>query len=258
LFTRIEETPMRTQARSGVARALLPAIALLSTLPAFTDARAAPYRERQGKEVVDAVCSKCHLTGEAGAPKIGDRPAWIPRLRNGLDALVSSATHGHGAMPARGGLADLSDQEIRGAIVYMFNHGLPVGTAAAAAAPPAPADPRHRIVSGTDIYLGMLQAQALRKSGASDAPAGKDYYHVNISLADHRSQAPVGDAQVDVRVSDGMTTQRKPLGPMAANNTVSYGNYFRFASGTYYNITAEIRRPGVPGTIEAKFEFKAP
>jgi hypothetical protein len=45
---------------------------------------------------------------------------------------------------------------------------------------------------------------------------------------------------------------------MAANNTVSYGNYFRFASGTYYNITAEIRRPGVPGTIEAKFEFKAP
>jgi len=34
---------------------------------------------------------------------------------------VRSAIHGHGPMPARGGLADLTDAEIRGAIVYMFS-----------------------------------------------------------------------------------------------------------------------------------------
>ena len=66
------------------------------------------------------------------------------------------------------------------------------------------------------------------------------------------------DAEVKVRVSDGMTAESKTLALVAANQAVSYGNYFRFSSGSAYNITAEIRRPGGPGTMEAKFEFKAP
>src|SRR5256885_44487 len=129
-----EETSMSIQAGSGPARALLPAIVLCAMLPASSGAADAPYKEREGKDVVDAVCSACHAPGkDNAAPKIGDRPAWIPRLKNGLDRLVASAVHGHGAMPARGGLAELSDQEIRGAIVYMFNQGRP------ASAAPAPA-----------------------------------------------------------------------------------------------------------------------
>ena len=74
---------------------------------------------------------------------------------------------------------------------------------------------------------------------------------------DSKSQVPVTDAEVKVRVSDGMTSESKTLGLVAANNTVSYGSYYRFSSGSAYNITADIRRPGVPGTIKAKFEFKA-
>ncbi|MGZ5223531.1 MAG: c-type cytochrome, partial [Burkholderiales bacterium] len=53
--------------------------------------------------------------------KIGDRAAWIPRLSHGFDATVRSAINGHGGMPARGGLPDLTDREIRSAIAYMFN-----------------------------------------------------------------------------------------------------------------------------------------
>jgi len=83
--------------------------------------------ERTGKEIVEVQCVKCHGTGVGGAPKIGDRAAWTPRVKQGLDAVVRSAIHGHGAMPPRGGMADLTDTEIRGAIVYMFN----VGTAPA-------------------------------------------------------------------------------------------------------------------------------
>ena len=123
-----------------------------------------------------------------GAPKIGDRAAWIPRLKKGLDPLVASAIHGHGAMPARGGLPDLSDEEIRGAIVYMFNYGVP---SVAAAGPAAAADAHHKIVSGTDVYLGMMRAEAIRAAQANarsgrqpDIPSGKGYYHVNISLVD--------------------------------------------------------------------------
>ena len=85
--------------------------------------KAAPPARRSGEQIVNAQCSKCHQAGAGGAPRIGDRDAWIPRLKNGLDAVVRSAINGHGGMPARGGLADLSDAEIRDAITYMFNKG---------------------------------------------------------------------------------------------------------------------------------------
>src|ERR1700675_4221756 len=76
--------------------------------------------ERSGEQIVKAQCVKCHGTGVNGAPKIDDRAAWAPRMRQGLEATVRSAIKGHGAMPARGGLADLTDGELRAAITYMF------------------------------------------------------------------------------------------------------------------------------------------
>jgi cytochrome c5 len=79
-----------------------------------------PPAPRTGEEVVKAQCIKCHETGKGGAPKIGDRDAWIPRLKEGLDSTVRSAMKGHGGMPARGGLADLTDSELRSAVIYLF------------------------------------------------------------------------------------------------------------------------------------------
>ena len=81
----------------------------------------APASARSGEQVVKAKCVECHLTGKDGAPKIGDRDAWVARVRKGLDAVVTSGIHGRGSMPARGGLADLSDAEMRAAVIYMFN-----------------------------------------------------------------------------------------------------------------------------------------
>ena len=217
---------------------------------------------RTSESVVQNQCAGCHQEGKDGAPKIGDRAAWTPRIAKGMDPLVASAVHGHGPMPARGGMPDLSNDDIRGAILYMFNYGLPP---APAPAPVAAADPHHKLVAGTDVYFGLMRAEAVRaaqaKAGNDSAgaiPAGKGYYHLNVALSDNKSQAPVKNARVTMRVSDGMTTQTKTLDPVVANNAVSYGNYFRFDSGNAYNITAEIKRPDVPGTIEARFEFKAP
>ena len=85
--------------------------------------RTKPTPPRSGQEIVEAQCVKCHATGVGGAPKIGDRAAWTPRVTQGLDTVVASAIHGHGAMPPRGGMADLTDVEIRSAVVYMFNAG---------------------------------------------------------------------------------------------------------------------------------------
>lgn len=221
---------------------------------------ATPAVLRTSEAVVQAQCAKCHQTGEGGAPRIGDRTAWIPHLKKGLDPLVASAIHGHGPMPARGGMAELSDQEIRGAILAMFNHGLPAAAPVPASAKRAD-DPRHRVVAGTDVYLGLMRAEALRgqrDAGALDVPSGKGYYHLNISLADKETQVPVTDADVQVRVTDGMATESKALNLVAANQSVSYGNYFRFASGNAYDIVAAIRRPGQAAPVEAKFRFTAP
>ena len=82
---------------------------------------ARPAGERAGEQIVREQCAQCHETGKNGAPKIGDRAAWIPRLNTGLDNTVRSAINGHGGMPPRGGKANMSDAEIRWAIVYMFN-----------------------------------------------------------------------------------------------------------------------------------------
>ena len=124
--------------------------------------------------------------------------------------------------------------------------------------PPEVGGPSY-YAQGLAEALRAAQAQAASGDAAMhDMPSGKGYYHLNISLADNKSRVPVTDAEVAVRVSDGMTVQSKTLGLMAVNNAVSYGNYFRFTSGTAYNITAEIRRPGVVLPLKATFDFKAP
>jgi cytochrome c5 len=83
------------------------------------DRRRAPDK-RAGEAVVKAKCADCHAQGKGGAPKVGDQRAWTERAKQGLDSLVSSAIHGHGGMPARGGMADLTDAEVRDAIAYML------------------------------------------------------------------------------------------------------------------------------------------
>ena len=87
-------------------------------------AQAADPKERSGESVVAMRCVQCHGTGVAGAPKIGDRAAWIDRARNGIDTLVRSAIKGHGQMPARGGMADLTDPEMHAAVSHMIEVSL--------------------------------------------------------------------------------------------------------------------------------------
>lgn len=75
---------------------------------------------KRGEEVYMQVCAVCHAAGVAGAPKVGDKAAWAPHIKLGLDHLVDSAIHGKGAMPPRGGQAGLSDDDIRSAVKYML------------------------------------------------------------------------------------------------------------------------------------------
>jgi len=82
--------------------------------------RARTPDRRNGEQVVKAKCAECHAEGKGGAPRVGDQRAWTDRARHGFDGLVRSAIHGHGGMPARGGMADLTDAEVRDAVAYML------------------------------------------------------------------------------------------------------------------------------------------
>jgi len=77
---------------------------------------------KSGEEVFKAQCTTCHSAGVAGAPKFGDAAAWGARIKTGFDALVNSALHGKGAMPAQGG-GDFDDVEVARAVAYMANAG---------------------------------------------------------------------------------------------------------------------------------------
>jgi cytochrome c5 len=75
----------------------------------------------EGKQVFDSTCMACHATGVAGAPKLGDKAAWAPRLGQGLDTLVQHAIKGKNAMPPKGGNTSLSDAQVRAAVEFMVS-----------------------------------------------------------------------------------------------------------------------------------------
>jgi len=76
--------------------------------------------ERNAEEIARATCHKCHETGDQGAPKLSDKAAWTQRASKGLDAVTKTVIRGHGNMPARGGLADLTDDELKKVIAVLL------------------------------------------------------------------------------------------------------------------------------------------
>ena len=100
-----------------------------------------PKGPKSGEEVVKAVCSMCHEAGLMGSPKIGDKGSWAPRIAQGYETLVKHAIEGIRSMPARGGNADLTDDEVAGAVAYMANSAGANFKAPEPAAAPAEAAP---------------------------------------------------------------------------------------------------------------------
>ena len=69
-----------------------------------------------------SACSACHDAGVAGAPKVGDKAAWAPRIKQGKDAMYASAIKGKPgtAMVAKGGFANLSDADVKAVVDMMM------------------------------------------------------------------------------------------------------------------------------------------
>ncbi len=66
-------------------------------------------------------CAACHDTGAAGAPKVGDKAGWKARIATGMDTMVKNAIKGKGAMPPKGGRANLTEAQIKAVVKYMVD-----------------------------------------------------------------------------------------------------------------------------------------
>lgn len=78
-----------------------------------------------GEMIYNNACAACHVSGVAGAPKL-EKAAWEARLEQGMDILIQHAIDGFtgeaGMMPARGGNAALTDEQIKVTVEFMTSH----------------------------------------------------------------------------------------------------------------------------------------
>ena len=75
-------------------------------------------KPKGGEEVFNGACVACHGAGIAGAPKMGDKALWAPRIAQGINVLYEHAIKGFKTMPAKGGQVALSDDEVKAAVDY--------------------------------------------------------------------------------------------------------------------------------------------
>jgi cytochrome c5 len=115
----------KAPAAGASAPAAAPAVAAATPAPAAAPVAAVTAAVPAKAEAAGAVpalytqiCQTCHAAGVAGAPKIGDKAAWAPRLAQGVDGLTASAIKGKNAMPPKGG-SSASDAEIKAVVAYM-------------------------------------------------------------------------------------------------------------------------------------------
>jgi cytochrome c5 len=155
-----------------------------------------------GQQVVQTVCSACHGAGIAGAPKMGDKTAWAPLLKQGYNTLLEHALKGNqrngATMPPKGGNSNLDDTEVARAVVFLANQAganfpepaaKPVASpppAAAAATPataapapavaatPTPPAPAQTTAAGDGKAIYDKVCVACHGTGAAGAPKAGD------------------------------------------------------------------------------------
>jgi cytochrome c5 len=168
-FVVVQFIPFPTSEKSlefqyeATAERLKPIEKLETAAAAATESNApvAAAEPLSGEAVYNQACVTCHGAGIAGAPKSGDPEHWNPRIAKGMDTLVNHAINGFqgesGLMPAKGGFANLSDDEVKAAVEYMVakvNGDKTEAPAPAEAAPaeaaPAPAAPEAATPAATE------------------------------------------------------------------------------------------------------------
>ncbi|MCL9779083.1 c-type cytochrome [Neisseria subflava] len=129
-----------------------------------------PVGERQGDQIFNKICIQCHAADSIvpNAPKFENKGDWAPRIAQGFDTLFQHALNGFNAMPAKGGAADLTDQELKRVITYMANK------AGGTFPDPDAAAPADAAASGEAASAPEADAAASADAPKADAAKAED------------------------------------------------------------------------------------
>lgn len=99
-------------------------LTMVAAAPQPAAAAPAVAKKIDGQVIYQQACFACHGTGAAGAPKLGDKADWGPRIAQGMATLKKHALEGFtgkkGMMPPKGGFTHLKDEEVVAALEYML------------------------------------------------------------------------------------------------------------------------------------------
>jgi cytochrome c5 len=79
---------------------------------------------KAGEKIYKEYCASCHAPEpiiDVRAPAMNNPKDWQSRRQIGLDNLLTITVKGIGAMPARGGCFECSDDQLKATIAYMLN-----------------------------------------------------------------------------------------------------------------------------------------
>lgn len=79
--------------------------------------------KNEGEQIYNHFCVNCHASKPLipiGAPRIGEKDEWKPRLKQGIKVLFQHTNEGLNAMPPRGGCFECTDKQLMLAIQYML------------------------------------------------------------------------------------------------------------------------------------------
>ena len=94
-------------------------VTLASSNPVVNALIPAAHAAADGKSVYEKSCKVCHEAGVAGAPKLGDKAAWAPRIAKGMDTLYTSSLKGTPkGMPPKGTYSG-PDADVKAAVDFM-------------------------------------------------------------------------------------------------------------------------------------------
>ncbi len=79
-----------------------------------------------GETIFNKLCTSCHTAGVAGAPVVGNKADWAPRIAEGIPTLIKHAVEGYTGpdgnhMPAKGGNPALTKEQVANTVKWMVS-----------------------------------------------------------------------------------------------------------------------------------------
>jgi cytochrome c5 len=77
-----------------------------------------------GRKIFNEFCASCHAANpviSVNAPRIDDKRRWDAYRKLGIETLLNMTIQGRGAMPARGGCFECSDEQLKEVLDYILN-----------------------------------------------------------------------------------------------------------------------------------------